>query len=392
MLTLYSIMKRFCTLLLLVILCGFDWKPQSNELLRSEMISYASSFRDECVGQRKIKRILTTFLKDREADKDQYRWIGATYQTVAKLEEICPPSADNRKIREKILGLLDYPIHVNNYDKNADVKMLQSFYSSTSEYLMRAKEQMMSFISTPGSEGLEIFKFYNMGFVIKNGDKTIGIDITDKQGLPEQYIIWSQEDYSTIASALDILFLTHPHSDHYSITLLQAMLSAGKTIVLPCKMEGLNLDKAGECVVLDKTMAEPMEICGIKVLALCGNQGENIPCNIYLLDIDGRRIVHNGDNYDRSIEALLANHSPAEVIIASSWNKVQSILSYAMSKDVRQIFIPAHENELCHSVDHRESYRELFTREDRLGNKDFQYPTTILLDNGEQISLSADCR
>lgn len=51
------------------------------------------------------------------------------------------------------------------------------------------------------------------------------------------------------------------------------------------------------------------------------------------------------------------------------------------------LLLPVHNNEMCHSVDHRESYHELFNRQDRLGDANFKYPRFVLIDNGDHVSL-----
>ena len=51
----------------------------------------------------------------------------------------------------------------------------------------------------------------------------------------------------------------------------------------------------------------------------------------------------------------------------------------------KSVLLPSHENELGHSVDHRESYREMFTRKDRLGNREFPWPRVHPLGYGESF-------
>lgn len=393
------VVKKIILVFTIFILCSFDWTPKDNSVLRHEMISFSIRFSAYCdslvksdipSGQkpRKASGILHRLIKEQQRDTDPYRWIHAVHSAVEELKLIYPPHAGNDEMRSWILRLLDYPLHVDNYMKDADPNMLEAYYSSTSGYLCSAKEKVLKWIDTPCTDNiLSLKKLYNMGFIFRTADHTVGIDITDRHCLPEGYQAWNDEDYTALASRLDILLLTHPHSDHYSLTLLQAVYDAGKTLILPCPISGLKYENDGRVIILDSDTDSTITAAGCQITAFHGNQGENIPCNIYLMDIGGHRIIHNGDNYDRTKEARLNRYPAAEVIIGSSWNNIQSLLSNCPEGASSRVFIPAHENEICHTVNHRESYRELFTGRDRLGNPDFHYPPTTVLDNGEGLDI-----
>ena len=94
-------------------------------------------------------------------------------------------------------------------------------------------------------------------------------------------------------------------------------------------------------------------------------------------------IVDNGDNYARDKEKMLENAPPADVIIASTWNQVNHILGCVQKAEgfnpQTAAFLPAHENELGHSVNHRESYHEMYTDPNRLGNSVFPLERTFPL-------------
>ena len=44
------------------------------------------------------------------------------------------------------------------------------------------------------------------------------------------------------------------------------------------------------------------------------------------------------------------------------------------------VYIPAHENEWLHTVDHREAYCELFSRKDRFGDPEYDYFPSVIMD------------
>ena len=120
-----------------------------------------------------------------------------------------------------------------------------------------------------------------------------------------------------------------------------------------------------------------------------GNQGKDVPCNVYLIDIDGVLVAHNGDNSVMDKERMLSKCPPADVIIASTWNNVQGMVNCCAGAPgfdrTKSVLLPSHENELGHGVDHRESYHEMYTRKDRLGNREFPWPRVHPLGYGESF-------
>jgi len=376
----------FCTFLLFFAIhtcMAFDWKPQTNERLRGDMIAFARRFEQEAQGTPAAK-LLRKFVRQQEkkASKDAYAWIGDTYQVVAKLKSMYPPQTNDNStaslIRKRTLQLLDYPIHVNIHDPNINAAEKEAFETNLNAYLLQARQRALSFLAEPApAEGkLAVCKVYNMGYILRTAQHTIIMDLC-----------WegTSEEAAFIASKTDAFFLTHNHGDHFSRNLLQALLDAGKTVVVPNAPVGkLQSDKF---YVLDEELSSPRSIAGINVVTMRGQQGIEFPNNVYLLDIDGWRIIHQGDNEIREKEAHVADYDVADIVIAASWNKIHNILGAAMkAKGADQrppLFIPSHENETGHTVNHRESYHELFDRPDRLGDTTFPYPPFMLLDIGE---------
>ncbi|MDO4950268.1 MAG: MBL fold metallo-hydrolase [Bacteroidales bacterium] len=381
----------FCTLLLCFAIhncMAFDWKPQTNERLRSDMIAFARQFEQETKGTPAAK-LLHKFVRqqERKAKTDAYAWIGDTYDIVAKLKAIYPPLTNDDStaslIRKRTLQLLDYPIHVNNRAPNINTAEKEAFEKNLDSYLLQARQRALAFLAEPApADGkLALCKVYNMGYILRTSRHTVIVDLC-----------WegTSEEAAFIASKADAFFLTHNHGDHFSKIMLQTLLDAGKTVVVPNVPVGkLQSDKF---YVLDEELTTPRSIAGIDVVTMRGQQGVEFPNNVYLFDIDGWRIIHQGDNEIREKEAHVADYDVADIVIAASWNKIHNILGAAMkAKGADQrppLFIPSHENEKGHGVDHRESYHELFDRADRLGDATFHYPPFMLLDIGETYLFS----
>ena len=139
--------------------------------------------------------------------------------------------------------------------------------------------------------------------------------------------------------------LTHPHDDHYCSKGIAAYLAAGKPVVLPCGLDKLKM---------------PDGVSGA---------GQN--CIV-----------------------MLAKCPPADVIIASTWNRVRAMVGACAAASgfdrSKAVLIPSHENEITHGVSNRESYWEMYERKDRLGGKSFPWPQVRPLGYGESIVVGCE--
>ena len=366
---------------------AFDWKVQTNEELKGDMLVYAQGFADAAKGT-KAAKIVNKLIKKQAKTTDQYSWIADTHEAVAELKkayspEIVIPGEKNDKadIRKWTLQLLDYPLHVDDRGKDTPQAMKEAYETAKQEYLSDARTSALAWVlgPTPKNDCLEVFKVYNMGYGFRTAKHTVLIDIR-WDGTPEEA--------DMLASKADIFLLTHPHGDHYSKTMLEALAKKGKTMILPSDVLP---EYTGSNKHIIREAAEAVEIDGIKLNILPGNQGENIPNNVYIIEIDGWRIIHQGDNADYELQDRIADYPACDIVLGSTWNNAQRLMSAAMAADggCMPVFIPGHENELSHhGVDHRESYHEMFDRKDRLGNPDFKYPPYMLMDIGECVVFS----
>lgn len=406
-------MKRILPLFLmvaLVLFSAFDWKAQPNDELRARALQVADSIAHVHPGT-PMAKMVNKFIRDQKREKDPYAWIGQTHQLVHQLKKMYPPAFENAAIRQSFLQLLDYPLHVNNLDPDIETAHLEAFTNATQTYITDAWEQVLNALDTTYPEqGLVIWKIYNMGFILRTAHHTLAIDIT--RGA-------STANYQRLARHIDALFVTHPHSDHYTAPLVQAMLDLHKPVVSPIVLPGTQ--DTGSYVLMDDKNEVPQIIAGMEVLHFSGNQGEDIPCNIYLIEMDAIRIAHNGDNYDHLQEDKLAEYPAADLLLASTWNNIQDFVTAARKApgsgrlfytgslmearagglgqghagaearsgaQAGPLLIPAHENEMGHGVRNRESYWELYTRSDRMGSPDYDYPPFLVVDNGEGLFFS----
>lgn len=382
-------MKKI-TLITALLICtctfAYDWKPQTNEELRSDMIAFAEGFAQRAEGTRE-GRLLKRFVRQQKklALKAPYAWVDDTAELVYKLQKLCPPTVDDGSkeaaMRRDIMFLLDFPLHVDNLSKTATDADKEAFnkLSAAHRAIGRANALKALAVPAPAPGQIQIIKVYNSGVILRTSERTIAVDIKwegDRAGA------------DAIAQASDIFFLSHPHGDHFSPVMMVALASAGKTAILPSDVAP-DLKWEGKKVIY-RNILEPETYCGIQVWNVTGYQ-DDIPNNSYIIAFDGWRVMLPGENsfYDRY--AAFAGVEAPNLIIEPSWNSIDSTFKTVegmpgYDRD-KTYYIPEHENELYHTVDHRESYRELYSRKDRLGDNSYKYPAVVLMEIGESAVL-----
>ncbi len=374
-------MNRFVATVVLFVMSAisvmaFDWKPQTNEQLRGDMFAFVEKFRDS-TADRKLSRELDGFLKEQRAlsESEPYAWISDTHDFVDRMMLRYPAEvSDGGKCsdeRRNLLLLRDYPMHVDDKPKDASQELKSAYSSSVKTLYAQAETEALKWLTRGGkSKSLDVYKVYNMGFIFRTGGHVVGVDLQ-----------WSgsREQMKELASYLDVLFITHPHGDHFTRELLEVMIEAGKPVVLPCDLlPGMNSPLK---LVIDEDDPQVTQVGGVSFKSMMGNQGPRTPCNVYLINIGRWNVAHNGDNGVEEAEMYLSSER-VDVLVSACWNGLREIMTKikANPSGTECIYLSAHENEWRHTVDHREAYEELFRREDRLGDPSFDYLRSVVLD------------
>ena len=355
---------------------AFDWKPQTNEDLRNDMFIFVEKFR-EGTDDRKLSSELASFLKEQKARaaSQPYAWIQDTHDFVDRMLKKFPAEVSDggqcSYERRNLLLLRDYPMHVDDKPKDAPKELKDAYASSIRSLYAAAEADAVKWLSKgKGTDELEIFKVYNMGYIFRTAGHVVGIDLQ-----------WSgdRKQMEEIASRLDVLFITHPHGDHFTKELLEVMIASGKKVVLPCDL--LPETESPLKIVVSEDNPEGMDVAGISFKSMMGNQGPRTPCNVYLMNIGGWKVAHNGDNGVEDAEVYLSTEK-VDVLVSACWNGLRNVMDKikANPDGTSCIYFSSHENEWRHTVDHREAYEELFRREDRLGDPEFDYLPTVVMD------------
>jgi L-ascorbate metabolism protein UlaG (beta-lactamase superfamily) len=230
---------------------------------------------------------------------------------------------------------------------------------------------------------------YQPGFVIRTKSATIGFDlIRGKSARAEGFPI--SEDYmDKLINQCDVLFISHKHGDHAEEWVAQSFIDKGKPVVSPPEVWKdkpihkliTHLERVPHTI---QTLPVQAGKQVLKVVVYPGHQGENIENNVYLvITPEGLSFSQMGDQFNSDdfewIDEVSSNHA-VDVLMPNCWTTdiVRVVKGFNPS-----LVITGHENEMGHTIDHREPYWLTYQRRegsDKFGESSkLGYDTPMIL-------------
>ncbi len=286
-------------------------------------------------------------------------WIDRSLQWVDGILAEYPPDAPEHPVRRAALIRLDDILHI----ESAPAKpLVQQFYRA------RIERAVAEIQAARVSSGMRIWKLYNHGFFIRTPSVSFAIDIVPGTRTPG--FVVGRETLEQIADEADALLISHMHNDHTSETVAALFLARKKPVLAP---EGLwsGRDIARRLIYPKRsaTAVQEVPIQGgkqtLKVVAYPGHQGAPVINNVYLVTTpEGFTIVHTGDQSgpegpgsDFDWIAQIGSRHRVDLLLPNCWTT--DIQRVARGINPRLI-ITGHENEMGHTVDHREDYTQTY--------------------------------
>jgi L-ascorbate metabolism protein UlaG (beta-lactamase superfamily) len=309
-----------------------------------------------------------------EQSTDPHAWIAGTLDWADRALKTAPPSDENDRIRRAILLIVDYPLHVDRMYIKGLPKYGPEWAAAVGKYFQKAVGPAINQIAAAKVErGLDIWKIYNMGFVVRSRNHCIGFDI--HPGSVQDAYALSDKQQKLLIDRLEVLFISHWHFDHLNERFVRRMLSAGKKVVVPTPVR-TDLNQ-GPVVRLYDLTDRPTDIGGIKVYAFPGWQSRTTPVGVYAVNLDGYWVSHNGDNRRTEIYSEIPKRCAVDVLLANCWSGFDAYAKATRPK----LMITGHENELGHAAGGRRPFREMFGILDRMKDP----PKSRILQWGEHI-------
>jgi L-ascorbate metabolism protein UlaG (beta-lactamase superfamily) len=266
--------------------------------------------------------------------------------------KLYPPALSEPLERKMALLMIDNVLHE---EKAAQYTAIQEFIRQ------RIKNAVDEVRNEEVKEGAVIWKIYNHTFIVKTPSVTIGFDI--QRGIPSiDGFTFSKELIQQLIDAVDVLFVSHFHRDHADAWVAETFLAQNKPVVSP---EGIfsELSIYPKIIHPERKAHEIQEIvlpakkAKLKIVVYSGHQGKNILNNVYLVFTpEGLSFSQTGDqSNDEDFEWIdkVSDFHKVDVLMPNCWTTNPSRLAKGFRPG---LVITGHENEMGHTIDHREPF------------------------------------
>jgi L-ascorbate metabolism protein UlaG (beta-lactamase superfamily) len=237
--------------------------------------------------------------------------------------------------------------------------------------------------------GAHIWKLYDHGFVVRTKSVTIGFDLIRGRSAGAEGFPVCEETMERLIKQCDVLFISHYHGDHAEEWVAQSFIDQGKAVIAPPGVwENRPIHKSLTHLERVAHSVQKLPVQGgrqvLEVVVYPGHQGERIENNVTLVRTPGGlSFVHMGDQSNSNDFAWIdevGNKHVVDVLLPNCWT---TDIVRVVSGFNPHLVITGHENELGHTIDHREPYWLTYQRQkgsDRFGgSSDVGYDTPLIL-------------
>lgn len=283
-------------------------------------------------------------------------WIDRSLRWVGDILTEYPPGLPEHPVRRAVLIRLDDLLHIESAPRKP---LVQDFYRRRIERAVREIE------NTRVSGGLRIWKLYNHGFLVRSPSVCFAFDIVPGTAHPGFAV--PPEVLARLADQADALLISHLHGDHASQGVVRLFLERRKPVVAP---EGLwSGQEIAARLIFPKRSATEVHSIPIqsgkqvlKVVAYPGHQGATVINNVHLVTTpEGFTVVQTGDqsgpDSDFDWIAHIGARHRVDVLLPNCWTPDIGRVARGVHP---ALIITGHENEMGHTVDHREDYTQTY--------------------------------
>ena len=204
---------------------------------------------------------------------------------------------------------------------------------------------------------MKIYKIYNDGFVARTKSATIAFDVV--RGECKKQKLLSNDQIDAIVEKCEVLFLTHNHGDHVDKYVVNKFIEAGKPVIAASNilpdLKGVTHYRSESDILDEEVTLKSGEKLQVKIFP--GHQSPMM-CNIYVVTTpDKYTFAHTGDQYDKNdmewIATIKDNAPKIDALTINCW-------SYQIAEAIKgfnpRYVVTGHENEMGHTIDHREAF------------------------------------
>ena len=282
-----------------------------------------------------------------------HRQTARTLDLVDKALKEFPPITGNGTARRLALYNVDAILHNTTFDKS----------EALMNYVKTRTQQVIDGLKAPLESDMSIYKLYNHGFIVRTKSATVAYDMV----MGSSYQLIPDELMEQLVDLCDIMFLSHKHRDHVDPSVVKMFTDRGKQVVGPDEAlpENKEMTHFRQEKIADLNITLPNSELSIKVLP--GHQDE-LQNNIYVITTpEGLTYAQTGDQYRGEDVPWIANvkqYIPkVDVLLINCWAMELKTHVDGFSPE---LVITGHENEMGHTIDHREAYWMSYLKLDEL--------------------------
>jgi L-ascorbate metabolism protein UlaG (beta-lactamase superfamily) len=287
-------------------------------------------------------------------------WIDRSLQWAGDILDNYPPAPLEHPVRRAALIRLDDILHIESAPRKP---LVQRFYRA------RIEKAAGQIAQTRLGEGMRIWKLYNHGFFVRTPTVSYAIDIVP--GTAAQGFSVDTQVLERLADQADALFISHLHGDHASQLVARLFLAHKKPVVAPEGLWAADAELSRALLYPKRSATAVHEIpvqAGrqvLKVVAYPGHQGSSPIVNVNLITSpEGLTVLHTGDQSGEEgpgsdfdwIAQIGASHA-VDVLLPNCWTTNIQRLARGVNP---KLILTGHENEMGHTVDHREDYTQTY--------------------------------
>lgn len=286
-----------------------------------------------------------------------------TLDLVNEALKIYPPSVEESLSRKMTLIMIDNVMHE---EKAPFRPAVQEFFHS------RISGAIDEIKSAKIEKGAMIWKMYDHAWIVKTASVTMAFDL--QRGIPRiPGFVTSKEKIKELIDIVDILFISHFHDDHADNWVAEQFIAQNKPVISPPGIfESLTVYAKiyhPERIALKvQNIKLPKKGLKLSVVVNPGHQGENILNNVYIVTTpEGFIFSHTGDqSYEPDFQWIdeIGDNFKIDILFVNSWYYQTGFRTAKGFKP--RLIIPGHENELGHTIDHREPF---WLNNNRMGDK-----------------------
>lgn len=271
-----------------------------------------------------------------------------------KVLDIFPPAVKASEERKLALFTLDALLHDTRLDGG------KSFHLYMENVALRVLNELNH---KPEKNKLKFIKLYNHSFIVQSSEATVAFDLirggsNEKPFIPDSIM-------QAIVDHCDILFVSHSHSDHADQAVAKMFYERKKTVITPTGMwENISpyiRPIRGNTLIKETIKLYPKN-SSLTVNVFPGHQDEVLN-NMYALTLpDGQTVLHTGDQYNTNDEEWIEHireKVKVDVLLVHCW---MASMDKVVAGIDPSLIICGHENEMEHSINHREAYWLSFLR------------------------------